>query len=87
MKLHFLKPGLLIQNVDGELIILDPSSDAYFGLNEVGLCIFECIDQHFPSDDIVTYLTENFDIDKKTANLDLLDFIDELKQADLLVSA
>lgn len=87
MKKLQLKSGLLVQTIDEELIILDPSSDAYFGLNEVGLCIFNALEKSVSTDDIVQELVQTFEVDASLAQQDVLAFIEELVQSGLLVPA
>ncbi len=87
MKKLQLKSGLLVQTVDGELIVLDPATDAYFGLNEVGLCIFNSLEKDGTTEDIVRELIETFEVETATAEHDVGLFIEELVQSGLLVSA
>lgn len=87
MKKLQLKSGLLVQTVDSELIVLDPSSDAYFGLNEVGLCIYTALEKNASTDQIVRALVKAFEVDEATAEQDVLGFVDELVQSGLLVPA
>ncbi len=87
MKKLQLKSGLLVQDVDEELIILDPTSDAYFGLNEVGLCIFKALKRNANTDEIIGEIVETFEVEKATAKRDVFVFIDELVKSGLLVAA
>lgn len=61
-----------------------PSSGNSYTLNSVGIFIIELMKNNTPNNEIVNRVAEEFDIDEKSAERDLDDFINQLKQYKML---
>lgn len=71
---------LFIQEVDGELVLLDTRSDHYYGLDSVGKTFWETIETN--KGDIeksITDLLEIFDVDEATLRRDMANFLHQLE--------
>ena len=56
-------------------------------LNDVSRVIWECLAQGSTVDAIVSALTEQFEVEQEEAKADVLDFLDKLREAQLLEEA
>lgn len=70
----------------GDEMVLVPVKDSVasmnvmFTLNEVGTFVWECLAEKTNEAEILDKLTEEFDIDRNTAEKDLHAFIEQLEQ-------
>lgn len=53
-------------------------------LNDVSLLIWNCLEQDTDLDSIVAAVTEKFDVSEQTARTDIMTFLQQLRQTDLL---
>jgi hypothetical protein len=75
---------LLLQELDGEAVLLSPQSGKYFGLNPVGTRIFTLLRQGHSREAVVEILIEEFEVDAQRAGQDLEGFLAELAEAGLV---
>lgn len=57
--------------LDGEYVMLDPDSGCYYGLNEVGTCVWEFVRQPRRFADAVAHVCERFDVPRDECREDL----------------
>jgi len=81
-----IKPSedVLFQELDGEAVLLDLTSEQYFGLNEVGTRIWHLIDTHHDLDSVYRAMAEEYAVEPEQLRRDLDSFVDELSEAGLL---
>ena len=72
---------------DEGCLVVVPSRAAVEVLNPVGGKIYSMLDGTHTADDIVQALVEEFDVSEDQARKDLDAFLDELKEAKMLVTA
>jgi len=77
-------PDVLFREVCGESVLLDLSSENYFGLNEVGTRIWQLLQSGFSVGDTVDALTREFEVQRVTAESDLDELLGRLVQAGLV---
>ena len=77
--------SILHSEIDGELVLLDPHTNAYYGLNAVGSFIWSHLAAGETLDEVREGLVNAFDIDAATAWADLLRLVTELTAEGLLV--
>ncbi len=70
--------------VGGESVILNLQSGVYFGLNSVGLCVWNLIDQPTTFADIGNALLEKYDVKLEQCNHDLRNLLEELHNQGLI---
>jgi hypothetical protein len=64
--------------VDGEIVILSPQAEAYFGLSEIGSEIWQMIATPRRASDICAQLIDAYDVDPETCERDTLGFLTRL---------
>ncbi len=70
----------------GQALLLEPNSGAYFSLNETGAFIWECLEESQAAIDIVEKLMKEFEVDFAAAELDVNAFLNEMNSQSLLDS-
>ena len=78
-------PDVLIQEISGESVLLDLASEQYFGLNEVGTCIWSLLEANGSLQRVFDELQKKYAVDPDQLESDLLELIAELKAAGLVV--
>ena len=82
MQTYRRKPGILETEVENEMVLLDPESQAMFSLNSVGRVIWRQLEGS-NVDDVTERVMEKFEIDEQTARSDARELLDELVKAGL----
>jgi hypothetical protein len=70
--------------VDGELVMLDVQSSRYFGLDAIGNRIWDLIAQPRSVGDLCEMLQTEFDVPGETCRADVLAFVKQLEEAELV---
>lgn len=77
--------GVVEAEIDGERVLLAPSSLTYFGLNYVGSRVWDLVgDEGKDRAELITELCAEFDIDLRTCELDVTDFLLAAEQAEVI---
>jgi len=74
---------VLFQNLDGEAVLLDLSSEAYFGLNDVGTRVWELLESTPLLSDVSARLQLEYEVDQVRAEADLLGLAARLVESGL----
>ena len=72
------------KNVRGEMVLLNPLSGKYYGLNKVGCAFWEKIDGKRSLSEIVSLLLEDFNVEKERLIQDIEDLIKTLTENKLI---
>lgn len=68
--------GVVQAEVDGERVLLAPSSLGYFGLNAVGAHVWDLLEQGPQGvSDLVSALVAEYDVDDATCHADVTQFL------------
>lgn len=78
---------VLFQNLDGEAVLLDLSSETYFGLNEVGTRVWELLESTSLLSDVCVQLQSEYEVERERAESDLLELASRLISAGLARAA
>jgi hypothetical protein len=70
--------------VDGELVMLEPGSSRYFGLDAIGNRIWELIEHPRSLGDLCDTLQTEFEVTGETCRADVLAFVRQLEEAELV---
>ena len=81
-----LAPGLELETVDDEAILLNVEEDVFFGLNPVGFTIVTFVQNGHSVAEIIASVVEEFEVTSDEATEDVHDFLSALIDAELLVS-
>ena len=74
----------LSRNVRGEEVILNLSSGMYYGLDNVGVRIWEELKKGAQVANIVEVVVDEFEVDQDRAEVDTLKLLDELADKELI---
>lgn len=74
----------ITREVDGELVMLDPRQGMYFALDSVGHRIWVMLEQSHDIDALCRTLVEEFDVPAETCRADVLAFLEQLVDAELV---
>ena len=74
----------LTADVDNEVVMLDPATSNYFGLEGVGARIWDLCEQPQSVESIVAVLLAEYDVDESTCSTEVASFLVELESANLL---
>jgi len=72
------------REVEGEYLLLDDQSDEIYKLNNTGRVIWNCVQAHATTDEIINSITEKFGINPVEAENDTIPFLESLLQMDLI---
>jgi predicted Rdx family selenoprotein len=76
----------MARQVGDDLVILDPESGRYFGLNDVGALIWDRLADETSPDDLVDAVVAAYDVGRDQAASDVNDLLVQLAERSLLAS-
>ncbi len=76
---------LMVQEVDGETVLLDLASSTYFASNSTGTFLLQLLRQERERADLIEALAAQFGLDEAKAGEDVDAFVEALRAQDLLV--
>ena len=77
-------PGLVEQEVEGDIIVLDKAAGLIHQLNPTAGEIWRACDGQRNSDDIAALIAEQYDIDTEVAKTDVLSALQQLEEQELV---
>ena len=80
-----LRPDLVIENADGELIVLDKEAGKVHQLNSSASFIWTCLGDGLAIDEIALMLSEAFDVKPETALSDVRAALVQFEELALIV--
>lgn len=75
---------VLVQDVGGEVVLLDLASERYFGLDEIGTRIWELLPERADLAGVLKALCEEFEAPPALIEHDLLALVRDLSEAGLV---
>jgi hypothetical protein len=75
---------VLVQELDGELVLLNLNRGTYFGLDEVGYQIWKQITQCTSGEDAFVALEAQYDVEPQKLRNDMIDLIQQLDEHGLV---
>lgn len=78
------KSDVLDTEIDNDLVLLDIVNSKYYGMQEVGLRIWQLLEVPSSMDAICAALLEEYDVDEATCRQDVMDFMQKLSEAELI---
>lgn len=82
--LRLRREGVAWSDLDGEIVILDLDSSAYVAARGTGAFLVELLVEGSSVDDLVTHVTDTFDISAECARTDVTEFVAALNARNLL---
>lgn len=80
-----LKSGILVQKLGDKYVLYDNETSILHEFNQVGHFILERLDMGMENIDICRELTQAFEVSEEQANVDLDEFLVQLKDKNLLI--
>ncbi|MEL6441763.1 MAG: PqqD family protein [Cyanobacteria bacterium J06621_8] len=77
-------PNNLYSEVADEAVILDIDSGVYYGLNSVGVDVWQWLQQPRTEAQIIDRLLAEYDVSREQANLDIRAILEEMLSAGLI---
>jgi len=78
------KKGLDATDMDGEIVMMDIYKGKYYSFNEVGSRIWNIIEKPLKVKEIVPILLNEFEVDEKTCEDSVLDFLGRIYNDELI---
>ena len=78
------KKGLDATDMDGEIVMMDIDRGKYYSFNEVGSRIWNIIEKPLMVKEIVPILLNEFEVDEKTCEDSVLDFLSRIYNDELI---
>lgn len=79
-----ITPDVLHQELGGETVLLNLANENYFGLDEVGTRVWQVLSETQSANDVVTRLTEEYDVPTDQLRVDVARLIAEIAAAELV---
>ena len=77
-------PEIVVKTVRGEMVLLNPVSGKYYGLNKVGCAFWGKMDGKRSLPEIVSLLLEDFNVERERLSGDIEDLMKSLTENKLL---
>jgi hypothetical protein len=82
-----ISPDVLVQTIDDEIILLNMKTEKYFGLDEISADIWQLLEQHKNTKDVLAAMLLRYDVDRPTLSQDINSLIGKFSQAGLIKSS
>lgn len=76
---------IVASEIDGETVMMSIENGQYYGLDLIGSHIWELIKKPIKVSDLIDTLLEKYDVDSDTCHRDVLAFLNDLNQDNILV--
>lgn len=77
---------IICSEADGEIVMMNIETGQYHSINEVGSDIWKMLENPIKLSEICQKLLEDYDIDQKTCEDEVLKFVEHLSSEGLLLS-
>ncbi len=79
-----VKSGVVVQEVDGELLVLDRENEQIHQLNAIASLIWSCIDGQSGLEQIAARVTEKYEVAPDVAKRDVKKLLEEFSEKNLI---
>jgi hypothetical protein len=77
-------PDVLVQELDGEAVLLNLESERYFGLDDVGTRVWQHVLEHRLLGRVCEEMQKEYDVDAPTLRADVLHLVEALIDAGIV---
>lgn len=85
-EMMIINEDVVFTQIDEDIVMMDPTSGEYHGLNRVGAELWNLLDSKpMNLDGMVSYLKETYELDDETATTDVNHFLEAMLKQDFLV--
>lgn len=71
-----IEDGVVVEEIEGEAVLLDLEGDTYYSLNHVAHFIWDEIESGASLGDVVEGITAGFEVEEERARKDAVDFLE-----------
>lgn len=75
---------VLVQELDGEVVLLNLDSERYFGLDEVGTRVWQHLLEYRGLERVCEEMRKEYDVDESKLRADVLQLVEELIEAGIV---
>ena len=75
---------LVSSEIDGEIVMMSIENGKYYGLDEVGSCIWRMLEKPHPVADIITQILVDYEVERATCEEDVMRFLQQLDDDNIL---
>ena len=75
---------LVCSDIDGEIVMMSIENGNYYGLDEVGSYIWEILEKPVQVSEIIDQLLLNYEVEKASCEKDVMHFLQQLDNDDML---
>jgi hypothetical protein len=79
------KPGMLFNEIDGEVVMLSIENSEYYGMDKVGSRIWQLLEKPMLFNELVSKLLDEYEVTEEQCRLDTLGFVKKMTDKKLLV--
>jgi hypothetical protein len=80
------KPGMLFNEIDGEVVMLSIENSEYYGMDKVGSRIWQLLEKPMPFKELVARLMDEYEVSEEQCRLDTLGFIKKMTDKKILIT-
>ena len=77
-------PDVLVQELDGEAVLLNLDSERYFGLDDVGTRVWQHLLEHRQLERVCEAMQKEYEVDAASLRTDVLQLVEELVEAGIV---
>jgi hypothetical protein len=77
--------NLVTSKIDGEIVMMSIDNGEYYGLDEVGSRIWELIKTPVVVEELISILTDEFEVERNNCIQDTMEFLEDLSKKKLLI--
>lgn len=81
------KPGLIFTDMDGDVVAVNVERGEYYGIGGIGARVWDLLENSVTIERIVDTICDEYEVDEETCRSDMLTFVNELMEYDLIVTA
>jgi hypothetical protein len=78
------KPGMIFNQIDGEVVMLSIENSEYYGMDKVGSRIWQLLENPMRFNELVTKLMEEYEVPEDQCRMETLEFIKKIVVKKLL---
>ena len=79
-------PDVLVQELDGEVVLLNLECEGYFGLDDVGTRVWQHLLAHRRLKRVCEEMQKEYDVDDSTLREDILQLVEALIEAGIVAA-
>jgi hypothetical protein len=78
------KPGMLFNEIDGEVVMLSIENSKYYGMDKVGSRIWQLLENPMQFKELVARLMDEYDVTEEICGKETIDFLKKMTDKKLL---